>query len=778
MLFLFLAVAALGWACASSASAAALNTPLRRQFEAEKKRTPQRDVFAIVEGVLREDGATRPWGASLNVQVDRIVFGGRKTTTAGGLRASVTGTLVAERLDWWRSGRRVKFPVWLQQPSHYLDPGVPDDEVLLAWRGVALVGSVKSATLVEVMAQGPWLHERAAQVRHLVRQSVQQSVGRWDPRSAAIVTAILIGDRSGLDDLLEQRLQRAGTYHVIAISGGNIAILAALTLWMLRRLRVSDRLATCATITILVGYAWLIGPQSSVIRATVMALIYLGGRLLDQRANPLNALAVAVVVILPTMPLSIADAGFWLTFGATLAIVLGTARTRGRMPHRAWLNAPAALFSASLCAEVALFPIAAFVFSRVTFAGLVLNFFAIPLMSLAQTAGMAAVALSLVHAPLALVQGWLAHVSAWGLAESATLIELAPWLAYRLPPASLVAIILYYTALGGWLFAPIDRAQALWPDGRPVVLRRLVGSVACAAALWILIDPVTATTEAFHLGRTLRVTFLDVGQGDSTLIQFPGGHSLLIDAGAGSDTFDLGGRIVSPVLWASRVRRLDALEITHGDGDHIGGASSVFADFLPRDVWYGVPVPPHEPTRALQMQAASAGAVWRTLQVGDRLRLDGVDVQVWHPPLPEWERQDVRNDDSVVVEVRFGGVSIVLPGDISREIENAIAPKFEPAGFRVLKAAHHGSATSSSAEFLDALRPTAVVFSCGRDNSFGHPASQVVRRYERLGTAIFRTDQDGAITLETDGTQITMTTHKGRVMRWEIPKQRATSNEQ
>ena len=769
-LFPFLLIAAFGWILASNAAISALNTPLRRQFEAEKKRTHQRDVFAIVEGVLREDGAWRPWGASLRIQVDQLAFAGRRTTTTGGLRAGVTGELVPQHLDSWRAGRRVRVAAWLQRPSHYLDPGVRDDEVLLAWRGIALVGSVKSAALVEVLAHGDWLDESAAEVRHLVRQAVQRSVGRWDPRSGAIVTAILIGDRAGLGDLLEQRLQRAGTYHVIAISGGNIAILAALTLWILRRLRMSDLSTNWVTIAILIGYGWLVGPQSSVVRATLMALIYLGGRLVDQRADPLNALAVAVMGILCFWPLSIADAGFWLTFGATLAILVGAARLRRRMPSHAWLKAPVALFGASLCAEVTLFPIAAFVFSRVTFAGLVLNFFAIPLMSVAQVAGMAAVALSLLYARwLALAAGWLAHAGAWGLAESATLIELAPWLAYRLPPAPLAVIILYYLALGGWLFARTDRAQARWPNGRAVVLRRTLSAVAVAAALWILIDPIRATVEAFNLGRTLRVTFLDVGQGDSTLVQFAGGHSLLVDAGGGTDAFDLGGRIVSPALWASGVRRLDTLEVTHGDADHIGGASSVSADFLPGDVWYGVPVPPHGPTVALRMQTDAAGAVWRTVQAGDHLRIGRAEIQVWHPPPAEWERQDVRNDDSIVVEIRFGGVSIVLPGDISRDVENAIASKFEPAAFRVLKAAHHGSATSSSAEFLDALRPTAVVFSCGRDNTFGHPAPQVMRRYQRLGTTIFRTDQDGAITLETDGTQVMIKTYTGRVLRWQIP---------
>lgn len=768
-LLLVVAFASTGWTLASRASIVALNTPLRQVFEQEKNRSRQRDVFAIVEGVLREDGALRPWGANLSLRVDHIIVGDRHATTSGGLRASVTGELVPQYIAAWRAGRRVRVAVWLQRPSHYFDPGVPDDETLLAWRGTALAGSVKSGALVQLLARGGWLDEWAAAIRHLVRQAVQRSVGGWDQRSAAIVTAILIGDRAGLDDSLELRLQKAGTYHVIAISGGNIAILTALTFWILRRARLSARLATWGTIAILVAYAGLVGPQSSVIRATVMALIYLGGRLLDQRADPLNALAVSVVVILCAAPLSIADAGFWLTFGATLAILVGAPRVLTRLPASAWVKAPAALFGASLCAELALFPVGAFVFSRVTFAGLVLNFFAIPLMTVAQVSGMAAAALSIAHVPLAAALGWLAHAGAWGLAESATLVDYAPWLSYRLPPPSLFAVMSYYAALGSWLFAASPRAQAMWPNGRAALLRRIAGVVTGAAALWILVEPVSATSEALHLGRTLRVTFLDVGQGDATLVQFPGGHSLLIDAGGGSDTFDLGARIVSPALWGTRVRRLDTLEITHGDGDHIGGAASVFRDFRPREIWYGVPVPPHEPTVALRLQADSARAVWRTLQSGDHLRVGGAEVQVWHPPPPNWERQDVRNDDSIVIEIRFGGVSIVLPGDISREIEQAIASRFEPAGFRVLKAAHHGSATSSSVEFLEALRPTAAVFSCGRDNSFGHPARQVVRRYERLGSTILRTDRDGAITLETDGTHVKIRTFRGRTYEWHIP---------
>ena len=153
---------------------------------------------------------------------------------------------------------------------------------------------------------------------------------------------------------------------------------------------------------------------------------------------------------------------------------------------------------------------------------------------------------------------------------------------------------------------------------------------------------------------SLRVTFLDVGQGDAAIVQFPDGRTLSIDAGgAASATFDIGGRVVSPAFWALGVRRLDYMSVTHGDDDHIGGAASVFRDFTPLEVWEGVPVPPHEATRELRTLADRAGTAWRTLQQADRVSFGEVDLVVHHPARPEWERQRVRNDDSEVIEIRL-----------------------------------------------------------------------------------------------------------------------------
>jgi competence protein ComEC len=165
---------------------------------------------------------------------------------------------------------------------------------------------------------------------------------------------------------------------------------------------------------------------------------------------------------------------------------------------------------------------------------------------------------------------------------------------------------------------------------------------------------------------------------------------------------------------------------------------------------------------ALRERARRGGLIWRELRASQRWEHAGVSFQVWNPPEPDWERRNVRNDDSVVLELRYGDVSVVLPGDISREVERDLADRIGPAPFRVLKAPHHGSASSSSDHFLDAIAPSIALVSCGRDNRFGHPAPAVLARYAARRLQIFRTDRDGEIDLSTDGHVVEVTTFTGR----------------
>jgi competence protein ComEC len=754
------------------ADSALRNAPLRAVFDRHVSRG-ELQLFTNVSGRLRTDASKGPSGVTLNVFVDRIELNGSLHPTSGGALVGVGGELAGNRILHWRAGRRVAFPATLRAPTTYLDPGVGDAERQLAWRGVALVGSVKSDRLVDVTARGTRLEEALASARAAIRRAVASSVAPWSARSAAVVSAILIGDRAGLDADVERRLQEAGTYHVIAISGGNIAILAGLCILLLRISRVGPRGSAVLVIFMLTAYALVVEGGSSVGRATLMAAIYFAAQLCDHRTLPVNVAALTAAILFCADPVQVVDAGFALTFGATLGILVGMSKLADMLPASPWLRVPAALLVASACAELALLPIGAFVFSRVTFAGLIVNFAAVPLMTMAQIAGMAAVGLSWLSAEPARWTGWVAHLAVEGLIGSAALVDIFPWLTRRLAPPSLWVMAVYYASLIGVACAsfvvptfpppPRVRSPELAGNSRATAYRSAVVRLGTfglvVSGSWI----VTAPTFASRSAQLLRVSYLDVGQGDAAIVQFPDGRALSIDAGGlPSTTFDIGGRVIAPAFWALGVRRVDYMSITHGDVDHIGGAASVFRDFKPFEVWEGVPVPPHAPTRELRALADRHGTVWRTLQPADRASFGDVDLIVHHPPRPEWERQRVRNDDSAVLEIRHGGVSFVFTGDIGREVERTIAASFGRAPVRILKVPHHGSATSSSQELLDALRPDIAVISAGRGNPFGHPVPSVLERYRNIGAAIYRTDQDGAVSVETDGITVRVKTFRGR----------------
>jgi competence protein ComEC len=750
-----------GVALASHARAEALHSSIRIVLERRsagfsidtlEPPAPLEPIPARI--VLLEDAASSAETTTLRARARALYLERAWTPVDGGLIVSVGGALTNRRGEEWTAGRVLALPLSFRRPARYLDDGVPDFERDLALDGVALFASVKSGLLVDVRARGSVVQEGAARVRAGVRGRVGRWVGARDPLSAAIVTAVLIGDRTGLPDEVRERLQAAGTYHVIAISGGNIAILAALCLVLLRLVGLAGRPAALLTLLVLLAYAQVVTAGASVWRATVMASLYLVARLLDHRSPPWHAWSMTAALVVCVHPLDVRDVGFLLTFGATAALLhvaslVSSQDLRRGSSRSALLRWMFASIAASLAAEAVLLPVSAHAFSRVTSAGLVLNLLAVPLMGIVQVAGMAVVACDRM-AWVAAVAGWLAHTAARLLVESATLVDVVPGLIARVPPPSLATVVVYYAALTACVFGRHHVRRA----GGCVLI---VTVVVIAGVLPLERRPANGT-------EVVRLTMFDVGQGESLLLQSSDARPLLIDTGGapfGGGGFDIGGRVLAPALWARGVRRLDTLLLTHGDPDHIGGALAVLRDFVPAHVWQGIPVLRHLPLQEVLRDARDRGIAVAERIAPAEFALGRARVRILHPPPADWERPRVRNDDSVVLEVTFGDIALLLTGDIGAAIERDILPHLTPARIRILKVAHHGSRTSSSQELLDAWRPRIALISAGRGNTFGHPAPDVVRRLESIGAAIYRTDRQGQITLETDGRDVHTTTYAG-----------------
>jgi competence protein ComEC len=767
---LVLAVVAAGareaWALVVAAALAAVGGPLLRGQAWSRARTDAvrwveqhlgSEEALTVDARLRADA--RVDQERVRAPIDILSIDGRPFVPPLPATISVAGELSVPRVGQWTKGRSIQAVAALGRPPVYRNFGVEERWPHLSRAAVSL--SVKSAALVEVTARAPPWSEAFARARALVRQRVESRIRPLGDTTAAVALAILLGERASLDPRLVERLQQAGIYHVMALSGGNVALVLWAIVWLRHVRRTAHRTWAVGAGLLLMAYGGLVSAEPSVARAIAVAALYVCAAALDVRATPGHLLAVVAIGVVTWDPGALFDVGAWLTFAATAGLI-GLAE-----PVATWVVSPLAvrleilgvrvpravlaMLTASVCAELSLWPIALFAFGQVTLLGVVLNFAAVPLMAIVQVAATLAVVVHQAAAPIAAA---VVHWAVQGVLFTARAVDAWPVMVFAGRPPSPVAMAAYFTALLLWA----TRGRPAVPNHLLVVPNYLLAAVVASAA-WLVAPSWSGAHE-----RLLTMTVLDVGQGDATLVRFPSGHALLVDGGGvAGGGFDVGERVVRPALAALGIQRLTHVAVTHGDPDHIGGLRSVVGRLRPTEVWEGVPVPDHEPSAALATEARRVGAAWRRLQAGDNVAFGDAHVTVLHPPLPDWERVRVRNDDSLVLVIRYGEVTMVLPGDIGHAVESVLSARRIEGAIRIVKVPHHGSRTSSSEPWLKWVRPSVAIVSAGPSNRFGHPAADVLERYRAAGALILRTDEDGAVQMRTDGIRVELETVSGRV---------------
>jgi competence protein ComEC len=702
------AALALGTAAASVEALRVEAAGLRRiVLDAEREGRPARLV-----GVVRGDAVERADRLVFVMDVAGVEAGGRFVPAAGRVRVEVGGGAEAPRLldgDGLAAWASVRAPARGEA----------------ARAGLVAFGYCKSTRLLERRdADGAGRARRAAaRLREAARGTFARSMPPGTERG--LVRAMVLGDRSEIDEATAEAFRASGTYHVLALSGAQVALLAGLIVGLLRWLRVRPWIQAATTAATIGFYALFVGGDVPVVRAAVMASAVLAGRALELDADPKNLLGLAAFVLLAHRPGAAADVGFQLSFGATLGILaLAGPLTRGvpRLPLRVDLAV-----AASVAAQCALAPILAAWFHRLAPAAVLLNVAAVPLSGAVLLAGLAVLVVSALGPAPAQLAGDLAWIAARALRLSGDLGPLGAWLDLRVAAPSVGALALYVSGL-----------CLLYRERRRAGLGLLL---ACHLAL------VEGSLSRPADGR-LHLTVIDVGQGDSLLLGSPSGRHLLIDAGGSRDLrFDPGERRVAPELWRRGVRGLDALVVTHAHPDHVGGAPFLLRAFRVGEVWEG-PAPLGDALwRRVDARLHGGRATRVTVAEGMEREWDGVRIAVRGPRRPTRPPRRVRNEDSVVLDVAFGDVHLLLTGDVLGEAEEAL--RAPPA--LVLKVPHHGSRSSSRPEFLARVAPRLAVISAGAHNPFGHPHPEVVERYRRAGILVLRTDRDGTVDVATDG---------------------------
>ena len=597
-------------------------------------------------------------------------------------------------------GQRIAAPLRLHPAMGFRNPGTYDYTAHLAREGIYVVGTARAEAVTPLDDPGPPWSVRVK------RESVA-AIGRaLPPVSAALLAGLLLGDRTELPRDVDDAFRRAGVYHVLAVSGFNVGILAASVWALCRLLRIPHRVSAAAAIVVVIGFALVVGPEPSVLRAVVMAVLVLVATLLDRDASVTNSLALAAMAILAARPGDLFEPGFQLSFAATFGIVIAP------LPRGMILGA----LGASAAAQLAVLPIALTHFNQLSTIGVVANLGVVPLAAIATILGLVAVGLSFLSEALAVIVFDALWPVLLALRGTVALAARVPGAVVHLPAPGWIAVTFYVGSLALLL---------LWWRGRKrrlLLVGALLLVVAVASAAWPLLSPAD--------GR-LRVTILDVGQGDAIVVEMPDGDVLLVDTGSGGPMrLDAGERVIAPFLWNKGILRLGAMALTHDDSDHAGGAASVRRLF-------------------------SIGEEWTAANLPQVPRRFG---RVEMTPLPPTSAITVRrNESALVLRIQMGLAAFLLTSDIGAARERELLASDAPLRSTVLKVAHHGSRSATSPEFLRAVGPRLAAVSVGARNPYGHPDAGVMARLADAGADTYRTDRDGALIFETDGRVLTVT---------------------
>lgn len=669
----------------------------------------------LIEGRVEDFPQRKQLATRFLFSVEAMQFKGQSYASPGKIRLSWYDTKVQPKV-----GERWRFLVRLKQPHGFMNPGGFDYEGWLFQHRIRATGYVRKQYTPQRLAQDTgfvyW-----QRLRFAVHENIYQLLP--DSTVAGLLSALAIGERDGIQASQWEVLRRTGTAHLMAISGLHIGLLASLGYWLgsfLWRLRSqwlkrlpAQKFAACVAIVFAFTYAALAGFSIPTQRALIMVCVVMLAILRQRHIQPAQVLAQSLILVLLLDPLSTLSAGFWLSFAAVAIILYGLTGRTGK--QQKWRS----LVKMQWVVVLGLLPLTLGLFQQAALISPVTNLLAIPVVSFL------VVPLTLLACMLLLISESLAssllHLAAWILEFLWQGLTLASQLSFSQIQLAASSYAIALAVIGIVLF--------IGPRGIPM---RSMGLVFCLP----LFFPILHRPDKGDIWLSL----LDVGQGLAIVVQTQN-HTLVYDTGPRfSDSFDTGEAVVAPFLRQAGIAEIDMLMVSHSDNDHIGGVASLQQLFPVTEVLSSVP------------KKVSASAI--SCEQGQQWQWDGVQFKVLHPVTNYVPTRRAGNNLSCVLHIETGKGSVLLTGDIEKEAEQQLIIQTLAQGQSlisdVLLVPHHGSRTSSSQEFIEAVSPKLVLYPVGHRNRYHLPSQKVVQRYQALGVPAYSTANSGCILLTFD----------------------------
>jgi competence protein ComEC len=762
-----------------------------------------------VEGFVCDSPQVSSEKTELIVSASRILVNGRYLSVSGCVLLNIRESYP------FRYGDMIRFQSKLRLPHNFHNPGCFDYERYLHLRGIMVRGFVNDSREIIVLRRGLgnplWMY--LERFRDLIRKSIQNSSSQTE---STIIQAMILGEQKEIPKEMMEKFNRTGTTHIIAISGFNIGIVAFFSLFIIRLFLKSSeylllkweitRISTLVTILIIILYTFIAGLGISVIRASIMVVLFMIAILINRERDLYNTLALAAFCILTIAPYSLFDVSFQLSFVAVMSLLFLTPKFTSLLPALStdtstvtgskWLvqylkwafRSVMIFFFASLSATLGTLPLILLYFNQLSLVTLAANFIVVPIL------GIIAIPFCLFIVIAVPVSSSLAditiRISAHLVRISLSLVDwfaALPWSSVYITTPTMLEIGAFYLLLysgGYWLNQLIGR-QSVPPQQRLFFWKM----VPVCIILFFILNSIQLHLRGLQHG-TLSLTAVDVGQGSAILIRFPGGKKMLVDGGGSfDDTFDVGKLVLAPFLWYERIDRIDTLVLTHPHPDHLQGLLFILENFQVREVWTNGKVMDSPLYLSFHRIIRNRGITVKILSdITPDIEISGVTIRILNPPsysaIPlsdaaispvqayydEAESHkysphtntirkisadlDEVNNRSLVMKLSFGRRSFLIPGDISESSESRLVRSRAYLQSDVLFVPHHGSVRSSTIPFIERVKPQVSVISCGFKNVFRFPHAEVIGRFERMHTRVFRTDRDGAITIVTDGNDL------------------------